>query len=154
MDNFQKSEQQGRSLLKEMLDQFGATDQQPTKLTYNPVDYYFTLKDYRIVAEIKVRDSKYENFDTHLMELSKFNALEQDKKDKELAAAIYVCFFGEDVCYWYSTNTIRKYAKQDIRYCNRTTAYNTGKQYKDILLIPKDKGTKFTKINGKWIKSN
>lgn len=29
-----------------------------------------------MVAEIKVRDSKYEGFDTHLMELSKFNALE------------------------------------------------------------------------------
>lgn len=154
MDNFQKSEQQGRSLLKEMLDQFGATDQQPTKEKYNPVDYYFTLKDYKMVAEIKVRDSKYEGCDTHLMELSKFNALEQDKIDKGLAAAFYVCFFGVDVCYWYSTTTIRKYAKQDIQYCNRTTAYNTGKQYKDILLIPKDKGTKFTKINGKWIKSN
>lgn len=154
MDNFQKSEQKGRSLLKEMLDQFNATDQQPTKGAYNPVDYYFTLKDYKIVAEIKVRDPQYEGRDTHLIEESKFNALEQDKIDKGLAAALYVCFFGEDTCYWYTTNIIRKYAKQKTYYCNRTTAYNSGKIFKKVRLIPRDKGTKFTKINGKWIKSN
>ena len=87
------------------------------------------------------------------MEVDKFNALVQDKKDKGLDAAFYICFFGEDSCYWYSTYTISKYAKNDRLYCNRTTAINTGKKAKNLLMIPKEKGTKFIKINGIWSKS-
>ena len=153
MNKFTESEQKGRSLLSELLGQMKATDLQPTEDKFNPVDYYFKLKDKGIVAEIKVRDQQYENCDTHLMEVDKFNALVQDRKDKNLDAAFYICFFGEDSCYWYSTYTISKYATTDSFYCNRTTAVNTGKKMKNILLIPKEKGTKFIKINGIWKKS-
>lgn len=153
MNKFTESEQKGRSLMKEMLDQFKATNQQPTEDPYAPVDYYFKLKDKDIVAEIKVRDKQYENCDTHLMEVSKHNALVRDRQEKNLDAAFYVCFFGDDVVYWYSTYTISKYATTDSFYCNRTTAINTGKRMKDVLLIPRNRGTKFIKVNGKWSKS-
>lgn len=153
MNKFTESEQKGRSLLCELLGQMKATDLQPTEDEFNPVDFYFKLKDKGIVAEIKVRSQQYENYDTHLMEVDKFNALVQDKKDKGLDAAFYICFFGEDSCYWYSTYTISKYAKNDRLYCNRTTAINTGKKAKNLLMIPKEKGTKFIKINGIWSKS-
>ena len=152
MNEFTKTELRGRSLFKEMLDQFKATEQQPTEDQYNPVDYYFKLKDKALVAEIKVRDKQYENCDTHLMEVSKHNALVRDRQEKNLDAAFYVCFFGDDVAYWYSTFTISKYATTDSFYCNRTTAINTGKRVKDVLLIPRSKGTKFIKNNGIWIR--
>ena len=152
MNEFTKSEIKGRTLLEEMLDQFNATDLQPTEDQYNPVDYYFKLKDKSVVAEIKVRDTQYENYDTHLMEVSKFNALVTDRKEKDLDVAYYVCFFGEDVAYWYSTYTISKYATTDSFYCNRTTAINSGKKKKNLLMIPRSKGTKFIKVNGQWNK--
>jgi hypothetical protein len=86
------------------------------------------------------------------MEVSKFNALVTDRKEKDLDVAFYVCFFGEDVAYWYSTFTISKYATADSFYCNRTTAINSGKKKKNLLMIPRNKGTKFVKVNGKWIR--
>lgn len=152
MNKFQQSEQIGRTLLQSFLDQIGATDQQPTEDEYNPVDYYFTLKDKTVVAEIKVRDQQYESYPTHIMEVSKFQALEKERIEKKLDYAYYINFFGENIVYFYSTTTIRKYAKQDSRYCKRTSAIYTGRKMKDVLLIPRDKAQKFIRINGKWQK--
>lgn len=152
MNKFQQSEQIGRTLLQSFLDQIGATDQQPTEDEYNPVDYYFTLKDKTVVAEIKVRDQQYESYPTHIMEVSKFQALEKERIEKQLDYAYYINFFGENTVYFYSTATIRKYAKQDSRYCKKTSAIYTGRKMKDVLLIPTDKAQKFIRINGKWQK--
>lgn len=152
MDDFQQKEEKGRTLLKSFLDQVGATNQQPTEDEYNPVDYYFTIKDKKVVAEIKVRDQQYENYPTHLMEVSKFQALEKERIEKNLDYAYYINFFGENIAYFYSTIAIKKYAKKDCKYCKRTTAIYTGRKMKDILLIPTDKAQKFIRINGKWQK--
>lgn len=152
MDKFQQNEQIGRKLLKSFLDQIGATNQQPTEDEYNPVDYYFTIKDKIVVAEIKVRDQQYENYSTHLMEVSKFQALEKARINKNLDYAYYINFFGEDIAYFYSTTIIKKYAKQDSMYCKKTSAIFTGRKMKDVLLIPRDKAQKFIRINGKWQK--
>lgn len=152
MNKFQQSEQIGRTLLQSFLDQVGATDQQPTEDEYNPVDYYFTLKDKTVVAEIKVRDQQYESYPTHIMEVSKFQALEKERIEKQLDYAYYINFFGENTVYFYSTAAIKKYARQDSRYCKRTSAIYTGRKMKDVLLIPTDKAQKFIRINGKWQK--
>lgn len=152
MDEFQQSELIGRKLLKSFLDQIGATDQQPTEDKYNPVDYYFTIKDKKVVAEIKVRDQQYEKYPTHLMEVSKFQALEKERINKNLDYAYYINFFGNDIAYFYSSAKIKKYAKINSMYCNNTTAIYTGQRTKDVLLIPTDKAQKFIRINGKWQK--
>lgn len=157
MTEFELNEIKGRKILESFLIQVGATDQHETEDTYNPVDYYFTYKDKKVVAEIKIRDKKYENYPTHLMEVSKFKALVKDRKDNNLDMAYYVNFFtdGETVnAYWYSTSTISKYATTDTKYCNRTTAIDNGKRWKKVFLIPKDKAKIFMKVNDKWIKSN
>lgn len=156
MTEFELNETKGRALLKSFLDQVGATDQQPAEGTYNPVDYYFTYKGQKVVAEIKIRDKQYESYPTHLMEVSKYKALVKDTKDKELDTAYYINFFtdGETVnAYWYSTSTISKYATTDTKYCNRTTAINTGSTNKNVLLIPTDKAQRYTRINGQWSKA-
>ena len=48
---------------------------------------------------------------------------------------------------------LHKYATTDSFYCNRTTSINFSKKLKNLLMIPRNKGTKFIKVNGKWIKS-
>lgn len=153
MDNFQKSEIRGRKLLESFLLQVNATDLRPTEDQYNPVDYYFTCKNKKIVAEIKVRDRQYENYDTHLMEVSKYNALIAEKQQQHLDRAYYICFFedGDKInAYWYDTTDIYKYALRKSMYCNRTTAYYSGTTCKDVLLIPTNKAHRFTFYNGKW----
>ena len=81
MDKFDELELNGRKLLESFLIQVGATNLYPTEDKYAPVDYYFTYKDKKVVAEIKVRDIKYEGYDTHLMEVSKYKSLVKDEKD-------------------------------------------------------------------------
>ena len=139
MNNFELNELNGRTLLENFLNQIGATDQRETTDKYDPVDYYYTFKGKTVVGEIKCRDAQYENFPTHMMEMKKFQALIKDKQDKQLDAAYYINFFGNDTVYFYSETTIRKYATQERFYCNRTTAINTGKTLKPVLLIPTGK---------------
>ena len=48
-------------LFKSFLDQIGATSQ-PTKDSYDRVDYYFQIKGKKYVAEIKVRNAFYDDY--------------------------------------------------------------------------------------------
>ena len=99
MDKFEESELKGRELLKSFLDQVGASDQQPTEGKFNPVDYFFTYKGNKVVAEIKCRDIQYKNYDTHLIEDGKLKSLLKAKKDNDCDYAYYINFFGEDTVY-------------------------------------------------------
>lgn len=73
------------------------------------------------------------------MEVSKYYALEKERTKKNLDYAYYINFFGEDIAYFYSTITIKKYAKKESKYCKRTSVIYTGRKMKDVLLIPTDK---------------
>lgn len=155
MTEFELNELKGRTLLESFLTQVGATNLHPTEDTYNPVDYYFTYKNQKVVAEIKIRDKKYESYPTHLMEVSKYKALVKDKASNQLDVAYYINFFidGDTInAYWYTTSTISKYSITDYMYCNRTTAIDTGRTNKKVLLIPTDKAQRYTRINCRWTK--
>lgn len=152
MNKFEESENKGRTLLKEFLDQVGATEQQPTTDKFDPVDYYFTYKGNKVVAEIKVRDVQYKNYDTHIIEDNKLKALLKAKEDNECDFAYYINFFGEDVVYWYSTGSIINSATPDIIACNRTTAVDTGKKDKDVWMIPNTVAQIYVKKDGIWCK--
>lgn len=99
MNNFEIAENKGRDLLKTFLDQVGATDQQPTTNKFDPVDYFFTYKEKKVVVEIKVRDLKYENYDSHIIEDNKLNNLLEAKEINNCECAYYINFFGENVVY-------------------------------------------------------
>ncbi len=99
MNKFEELENKGRTLLKSFLNQLGATEQQPTTDKYDPVDYYFTYKGKKVVAEIKCRDIKYKDYDTHLIEDSKLKALLKAKEDNGCDYAYYINFFGENIVY-------------------------------------------------------
>lgn len=153
-DEFETFEQKGRTLLKSFLDQIGATDQQPTTGKYNPVDYYFTLRGEKYVVEIKCRDIKYKDYDTHMIEDCKLKALLQAKKDDNCDYALYINFFRDDIVYLYSTTDIINKAKPEIKYCNRTTAIDSGKINKLNLMIPTSVAKVLIRKDGKWQTDN
>lgn len=156
MNTFQQCEIKGRRILESFLQQVGATDLQPTEDEFAPVDYYFNLQQKKIVAEIKVRDIKYENYDTHLIEVSKYNSLVEAKQQQYLNIAYYINFFvdGDIInAYWYDTRDISQYGKRNSIYCNKTTSVYTGKTIKDLIMIPREKAHRFTFINNKWEKA-
>ena len=89
-------------MFKSFLDQVGAAGQ-PTKDSYDRVDYYFQIKGKKYVAEIKVRNSFYSDY---LIEVDKLKALEDTKNTEGLNGAFYVCFYGNQM-YLFSTSTIK-----------------------------------------------
>jgi hypothetical protein len=102
MNKFEESENKGRALFKSFLDQVGAAGQ-PTKDSYDRVDYYFQIKGKKYVAEIKVRNAFYSDY---LIEADKLKALEDTKNSEGLDGAFYVCFYGNQM-YLFSTKAIK-----------------------------------------------
>lgn len=89
-------------MFKSFLDQIRATGQ-PTKDSYDRVDYYFQIKGKKYVAEIKVRNAFYTDY---LIEADKLKALEDTKNSEGLDGAFYVCFYGNQM-YLFSTKAIK-----------------------------------------------
>ena len=148
MNEFQKAENKGRLLFKSFLDQIGATGQ-PTEDSYDRVDYYFQLKDGRkVVAEIKVRYSYYDDW---MIEADKLKALQQKRKEQGLDGAIYVCFYDNSM-YIYQMKAIKDYGTTTQKYCKCTTVEDNGYRWKDVVLVPTDKAIRYDLLDGKWHK--
>ena len=147
MNKFEESENKGRDLFKSFLDQIGATGQ-PTEDSYDRVDYYFQINGKKAVAEIKVRNAFYSDY---LIEADKLQALLQEKEDKGLDGAYYVCFYGNQM-YLFSTNAIKQYGRPQRKYCKRTTMGMDDYIQKDVILIPTDKASRYDLLDGKWHK--
>ena len=153
MDNFDKAENKGRALLESFLNQANITDWQPTTDKYDGVDGYFTHKGNKTVAEIKVRNIKYKDYSTHLMELDKFMNMTKTKIDNDCASGMYFNFFGDDDLYIYNIrdiNTIE--CEVTSLWCAKTTAANNGSTYKQMINIPTTKAQIFKRIEGVWKK--
>lgn len=147
MNKFQESEQKGRALFKSFLDQVGAAGQ-PTKDSYDRVDYYFQIKGKKYVAEIKVRNAFYSDY---LIEKDKLKALEDTKNSEGLDGAFYVCFYGNQM-YLFSTKAIKQYGIPKKKYCKRTTMGMNDYILKKVILVPTDKASRYDLIDGKWQK--
>ena len=152
MTEFEKAEIKGRNLFKEVLQSMGVADWQPTLDLYDRVDGYFTRNDRKAVVEIKGRTKRYESFDTHLMEVDKYNAIVADAHSNGIKHAFYACFFGEDTLYLYNVGYIKSNSDKDKVWCPRTTAANSDFCWKDCYLIHKEIATVFNKVNGVWSK--
>lgn len=63
------------------------------------MDMLYKRNGKTIGVEIKVRDMRYEGYDTYLMELSKYNALVEKVNSGVVDNAAYVNFFGNDTVY-------------------------------------------------------
>lgn len=154
-DEFQQDEAKGRQYLQSFLKQIEATEIQFTEDQFDNVDCYFNIYDKSVVAEIKVRNQQYEQYDTHLMELTKYQAMQKIKKGKNIDYAYYICFFEyEDkiTAYWYNVSKIKQNSKIKYMFCNRTTAISKDKVLKQVLLIPQNIAQRFVFTNNKWQK--
>lgn len=157
MNEFIASEIKGRSLFKSILDQLGIQQQHPSKDLYDTIDYYYTnKKGEEVGVEIKTRDQKYLSYTTHFLELAKFTSIISRLDKQDFKKALYVNFFGEDIAYIYSLDSVRKGIQQGkIKLssitCNKTTAANNGKVPKDIIEIPLVFGIRLEKKEDKWI---
>lgn len=159
MDNFDKAEQAGRELFKEILTQCHITNYKESLEQYDTLDIYYTsLAGDNVGIEIKKRAEQYEVYDTHLLEWSKFIAICRRLQSKEIDKAGYINFFGDSVAYLYPfKNIIRAYKEGQIQvrqlYCNRTTAIDSGKKDKAVLMLPKSIGIRLEKQGDIWIKA-
>lgn len=153
MDRFQAAEQIGRDKFLQLLQQIGATDIEFTKDQFDKTDCYFTYKDYKITAEIKVRNMNYDQYNTHLMEVKKYKALKEIVKDQQLAGFWYVNFFNNGVCCIYSQSKINKHTIRVVyKHCNRTTAIDTGKVDKRVLEIDRNVALTILFNGNKYVK--
>lgn len=143
MNKFQEAETEGRAKFQQILDQCKFTGQ-PTIDQFDRVDYKFLdNKNKEWNVEIKCRDKKYEQYDTYMLEVSKYEAL------KQFDRALYVCFF-DDVAYIFNINKIEYNIRQI--YCNKTTVESTGKVKKSVIMIPKEVGVRLIFKDNKWHK--
>lgn len=153
MDNYDNYEQQGRTLLKSFLDDAHITDWQPTLEKYNPVDGFFTLKDKKVVIEIKTRDIKYANYPSHLIELDKYMNLTKAKTDNNCNVGLYANFFGENLLHIYNLRDINSTnCKITDRNVVKTSASFNGYRDKKFLEIPTKYAQVYVRDNGKWTK--
>lgn len=153
MDQFQELENKGRTLIESFLKQANITDWQPTEDKYDWVDGYFTHKGNKVVAEIKVRDIKYKDYSTHLMELDKFMNMTKAKIDNDCALGLYFNFFGDDDLYIYNIrdiNTIE--CEVTSLWCAKTTAADNGNTYKQMINIPTTKAQVYKRVDKIWYK--
>ena len=162
MNKFLFSEEEGRREFKSFLDQSkSSSDWQPTKDPSDTVDGFFKLNNKKIVVEIKTRDSKYLNYSTHIMEISKYMNMTKRKIDDNCYAGLYVNIFGDlekgiyDSMYIYNLKDINSSNCQlYTTYANRKTAVDLGKIDKQFYYIPTKYAQKFKKIDNKWIQIN
>lgn len=159
MDNFTKAEQEGRQLFKSLLEQCNITEYLETEDKYDTMDILYKRNGRTIGVEIKVRDKRYEGYDTYLMELSKYKALVEKIKSGVVDNAAYVNFFGNDTAYIFPLRKIAKAIKDgsatiDTTYCNRTTAVYSDKVAKQTIKIPKGIAQKIVREGDKWINPN
>lgn len=159
MDKFTQAEKPGRALFREILDQCHITNYRESSEQYDRIDTYYTTKaGDRVGIEIKKRAEQYEVYDTHLLEWSKFIGICKKLQSKEIDKAGYINFFGDSVAYLYPfKKIIRAYKEGQIQirqlYCNNTTAINSGKRDKAVLMLPKSIGIRLEKQGDKWIKT-
>lgn len=154
MDKFQILENKGRNYFLGFLKQCRKVRNWfPTLDKYNSVDGFIDIDEGRIVVEIKVRDPKYLNYPSHLMELEKDMNLTKAKIDYNCLTGWYVNFFGCDTLYIYDLNRINSTnCKLITRYVNATTAEDNGKMLKHFFEIPVSFALKYKLENNKWIR--
>lgn len=111
---------------------------------------YFIYKEKKIVAEIKCRDIKYLDYNEHIIEETKLEALKEAKERENCDVAYYVNFFGENNLIIYTLNKIIQATRVDSLYCNNTTVEPSYKRDKRIIYIHKYLGCSYKKITGKW----
>lgn len=152
MNEFQESEQKGKILFQSFLNYIKPDQSYPTINEYDPVDYYFIKDGIKVIVEIKVRNQKYENYPTHLIELDKYCNITHQKIEQKCQMALYCNFFGDDKLYVYNLKRINTCnSKITNRLCAKKTVVDKGLENKIFLELNTRLASVFIRQNGIWI---
>ena len=146
MSPFTEAEDIGREKFKSWLETIKATDVYFTEDTYCAVDCSFTYEGVRYATEIKVRAEKYKDYATHMLELGKLEGMKSYRKDNDLDAMLYCCFFGD---YLYIYRLDNNYETETWKLV-KTTAEDRGMRNKDIIWLEATKALKYFRNGEKW----
>lgn len=153
MTDFEIREQIGRDYALSWLNDIQAENIQFSTGLYDNIDVDFNYKNVDITAEIKVRDIKYKNYNTHFLELYKYIKVMEYATVNNKSEAVYLNFFGD--CWLY----VYKLSQIDITEISKiwlvaTTSENNGFRKKDIIEIPSDIAQIFHRetVDDRWIK--
>ena len=135
MNNFRKSSLKERELLENFFKSKGITDYNFTdEAGYERHDAVFKTLDTNYIVEVKVRNCTSRAFKDTLIEQSKVAYL-REKATELNAVPLLIVFFTDDKALVKNLRNLGG-CTFDQRYCNRTTAADTGKKIKDVILIP------------------
>ena len=152
MNEFTKAELEGRNKFAQLLQQWQVSKYKFTEDPMDRIDCVFKKKHHWIV-EIKVRNQEW---DSLFMEVSKYNAMNKMMLD----CGMYVNFIG-DKCYIFSLKKIEQFIrdcfKQNINptrwvWANKTTAIDSGKEWKQMIDLPISLAKCFFLKDGQWAK--
>lgn len=111
------------------------------------MDCTFKYNNISYAVEIKVRDEKYKDYPTHMLEQGKLNGMIDYKNTNGLDVMMYANFFGD---YLYLYRLDNKYDTESLRLV-RTTAENNGYRNKEIIWLDVSNAVKYHKEESKWI---
>ena len=146
MSNFQRTENIGREKFSSWLDAIKATDIQFTEDEYCAVDCTFKYNNISYAVEIKVRDERYKDYPTHMLEQGKLNGMIDYKNANGLDVMIYANFFGD---YLYLYKLGNKYDTESLMLA-RTTAEDNGYRSKEIIWLSSSTAIKYHNNGLKW----
>lgn len=150
MNEFTKAELEGRNKFAQLLQQWQVSKYKFTEHPMDRIDCVFRKKHHWI-AEIKVRNQEW---DSLYMEVSKYKAMQQMKLDQ----GMYVNFIG-DKCYIFFLKEIEKFIRDCYKdkkqptkwvWANKTTAIDSGKEWKEMIDLPISLALCLTLKEGQW----
>lgn len=149
MDKFKQNEIRGRTLFSEWCNQRNyISNLEYSQGKYDVYDAQMKVNGKRVIVEIKVRDIKYINYNTHMLESSKLTGLKSISQEGD---KIYYCnFFGENDLYVYNITDVDN--NYSYKYLDKTTAVDKGKTDKKIVELDSSTAMKFRKVNNQWVK--
>lgn len=148
MNKFLENEKIGRELWFNFCQCKKLGTNEFTKNIYDTIDSILTTKNgYKVAVEIKVRDVKYLDYDTHLLEASKLKSMLKASKN-----ALYVNFFGDNDLIIYDKNAFQN-AVAETKACRRKSSVKSDYIDKEVLFLDSKLGIRYTKDEeGDWIK--
>lgn len=133
INKFTQAAEKERELLSRFFESIGCTNYSFTEAEgFDRYDATFEFLDIKYLVEVKVRNVKSNQYPTTLIDKSKTDFLREEAL-KEGYIPVLVIFFTDDKCFLCNLDKVR--GKVERKYCNRTSAVNTGKKMKEVELF-------------------
>lgn len=130
---FTNASKKERKTLIELFNKLGITDYEfSPENGMDRWDFKFTANGIDYIGDVKCRNIKHDAYKDSLIDKSKLDFLMNEGKKEKRVPLIIVSYTDDVICSWNLSKIKIKYTK---KFCNRTTAVNTGKRMKDVGLL-------------------